>query len=172
MPNGKLSKLVILLPVILALIGVIAQELFGTISDNLYNSVGQGVGYKPLLLTILLLIAISFSLLLYLLKRKPISVSMQNKHSKKKVDTKRENILKNLSADEKGLLKLYLSGDTKFLTLHYQHPVAKGLEIQGILYQTPSGMIDLKSNFHIAPWAWSYLKEHAELLRLTEIKDP
>ncbi len=86
MKNRKSFQLVFLLPPIIWLIYSILGELFETITDERYNSIGQAIGYKRLLLTILLLIAILCSLVIFLLKRKQ---SIQD------IDQQTKNIEKN-----------------------------------------------------------------------------
>ena len=75
-------------------------------------------------------------------------------------------VLRNLSTDEKLLLREYIEQDTKTQSFPMSHGVASGLRLQGVLFQASnlSHAGSLTFPFNMQPWAWNLLKKHPELL--------
>jgi hypothetical protein len=75
---------------------------------------------------------------------------------------------RSLSPDEKAMLTGYILGKTKTMHFDTTNAVAQGLVAQGILH-LPAQHFDILEgmSFLIQPWAWDYLREHPELLKVT-----
>ena len=83
----------------------------------------------------------------------------------------REQILHDLSPEEKGLLGRYIYGDTKTQYFAMSDGVANGLANQTVLYIAAKTSINMDViAFNIQPWAWDYLRSHRELLLNSEGK--
>jgi hypothetical protein len=79
----------------------------------------------------------------------------------------RQAELHNLSPEEKAVLAQYIVLDTKTLRLGAGSGVAGGLEASKIIFRSSSfGSMGSGFAYNIQPWAWSYLKQHPEVLEL------
>jgi len=144
------------------------------IPDRFYEYIGSLIGYKVLLtLCLTLLLAWIVLLIIFELQKtkgiEPTGEIQTEAETRSEIERSQTQVLSNLSREERALLKLYFAGEpqTKYLNLSMYHPVANALERQGILHRTGNGMIDLNVFFHINHWAWAYLNEHPELLKLS-----
>jgi len=74
--------------------------------------------------------------------------------------------LKDLTKEEKKLLRDYIFKDTRTQYLRDEDGVVKGLEYEKIIYPaTNVGSILEGFAYNIQQWAWEYLKRHPELLK-------
>ena len=75
-------------------------------------------------------------------------------------------VLRNLSADERQVLRGYLESDSKTQYLDIRDGVAGGLLAAGVIYRstnvaTPNSFA---FGYNIQPWAWGRLKKYPQLL--------
>lgn len=76
-------------------------------------------------------------------------------------------VLRDLSEDERDLLREYIHNNTKTQSFPISHGVASGLECQGVLFRASNASHPGSVSFpyNIQPWAWHRLKKHPELLK-------
>ena len=77
----------------------------------------------------------------------------------------RRATLKHLSPQERAILRRFMDGDTKTITLNISSGVHAGLESRQVIYRASSlsrSFYDF--DYNIQPWAWDYLREHPEVL--------
>lgn len=73
--------------------------------------------------------------------------------------------LHDLTLEEKQILRIYISGNTRTQDLLIQDGVANGLVSAKIIYRSANvGSMMGGFAFNIQPWAWVYLKENPHLL--------
>ncbi len=72
--------------------------------------------------------------------------------------------LYSLSADEKRVLRNYLSGDSHTGYFPVGDGVIGGLEAKRILYRSSGVVVRLQLPYNIQPWALEHLSSHPELL--------
>lgn len=149
------------------LIATIGTTIFSEITQRWSDSFGAIIGYKLLLLTILALIATVVALLIHNRSEESLVPlpPTAGKLSEKEIRAKREHLLKNLSDDEKILLRRYIDGKTKTLKLGLYNGTATGLVSQGILFTSSSFSIDFDANFNLSNWAWEILKDNPKFLK-------
>ena len=88
-----------------------------------------------------------------------------NKFSTKRVVGAGKKRLKNLTQQEKEILNLYISNQTRTWSLDFTDGVVSGLESYKIIYR--AGTMSNGGtyfSYNIQPWAWKYLNKHPELL--------
>jgi ABC-type multidrug transport system fused ATPase/permease subunit len=75
-------------------------------------------------------------------------------------------VLKNLSDEERSVLRRYIEGNTKTQSFNIASGVAAGLEGTGVLYRASNAghSGSLAFDFNIQPWAWTRLKKNPKLL--------
>lgn len=77
----------------------------------------------------------------------------------------RKKRLHRLTIQEKQILRAYIEGQTRSLTLDITSGVVSGLVSESIIYRS-SNLGRLSGFAHnIQPWAWDYLNEHRDLLQ-------
>jgi hypothetical protein len=86
-----------------------------------------------------------------------------------RVSAAQRELLKSLSPDEKAVLSRYILANKKTEYFDHTDGIARSLVAQGILY-VPSQSFDITVGVAhiIQPWAWEYLRERPELLKVTE----
>ena len=167
MQDSRLNKLKWISPFLIFVTATIFQELFSLIDDRNFEYLGTKIGYKGLVLTCLFLICGLASLWIHFTtqsKQTPAENLTNNNQPRNKSETKHDQILQNLSSDEKRLLRQYITKDVKVLKLFFGNGTAHGLVKQGILFTSPSYSLDINYNFNLSEWTWKKLKENPKLL--------
>ena len=76
-----------------------------------------------------------------------------------------ERRLRDLTDDEKRVLRGYVNNNTRTQNLNMTNGVTSGLAAESIIYR--ASQLSVGSTifaYNIQPWAWDYLREHPELL--------
>jgi hypothetical protein len=106
------------------------------------------IGITFLLSASLLLIDILFSSYTYLMKQ-----IKNNKVRKQRLDR-----LKKLTPEEKKLFLRYIYDDTRTQYFDLANGVARGLELEGFIFQSSNLGNPIEFAFNIQPWVWDLLK--------------
>lgn len=72
--------------------------------------------------------------------------------------------LKDLTKEEKKILKSYLDQDTRSHLFNMTNGVVQGLVHEKILYQSTSMMSGITISYNIQPWAWRYIRKNKKIL--------
>jgi cytoskeletal protein RodZ len=162
---------------------LIISGLPDDITNEVYSSVGKLITYKWLINIILILI-LGIILIIYhyrnsakreikeiLESQKVLTDSTIPKEEEeldpKEIEETYKYILKNLSKDEKELLREFMDNDTKTRSFSLRNGVAMGLKSYNVLYISSNITRGLKLMvpFNIQPWAWEMLKENPKYLK-------
>lgn len=168
-----------LLPTLLTTLIVTAFQLLADeLLTSFSNTVGQAVGYKILLLTILLLIGGLWSIALWarnsdatqaefpvFLGEKPQSDAIVRQLGNPSAEREHhEKLLKNLSGEEKKVLLRYIEQDTKTQMFWVADGVSAGLAKKNILFVAAEVTYNNEVAHNIEEWAWEMLKEKRQYL--------
>lgn len=72
--------------------------------------------------------------------------------------------LKDLTPEEKEILKLYIDGNTRSQEFSIMNGTIQGLVADKILYRSTNLGKDIFFSFNIKSWAWRYLKKNRNIL--------
>lgn len=148
------------------MIATIGTELFSEATQKWVNIIGAAFGYKLLLLTILLLIAILVALLIHRSTESQKSLMADPKNfDEKRIRLELEKILGNLSADEKKLLCEFIDTDVKTKPFFRHNATVSGLTIQKILIESPNDSLNGSANYTLVNWVWEILKKNPSYLK-------
>lgn len=77
----------------------------------------------------------------------------------------RASALKNLSPQEGAILRRFIDGNTKTITLDVSSGAHAALESRQVIYRASSLSRQYYDfDYNIQPWAWEYLRKHPEAL--------
>jgi Super-infection exclusion protein B len=84
----------------------------------------------------------------------------------------RQELLQNLTLQEKSVLRNYITRKTKTAYFDLEDGVVGGLEAQGVIYRASNiGQLD-RWAYNIQPWAWDYLTKNPHLLTSESVNSP
>lgn len=90
------------------------------------------------------------------------------RRNKSKAAQTLETLLKNMTLDEKRILRQYTERNTKTAYFDMENGVVGGLEDHGIIYKaTNVGRAD-RWAYNIVPAVWDYLQKHPEILSTSD----
>lgn len=77
----------------------------------------------------------------------------------------RRSELKDLSPQERAILRQFIDGNTKTIALDIRSGVHAALESRHVIYRAATvSRHDMYFDYNIQPWAWDYLRRHPEVL--------
>jgi len=90
---------------------------------------------------------------------------LKRKHRERVTRTFRHQRLRQLTEDEKAILRGYIEGQTRTQVLSMSDGTVGQFVVEKILFRASSlGSVADYFPYNIQPWAWEYLNEHPELL--------
>jgi hypothetical protein len=154
------------------LVTIFIESLYSWLTGEYLNDLHKVISYKLLLQICLFLLAGIIALIYIVLQKDSKNIIPQNKNkasqslqkSEKDILEERIRLLKNLSGDEKGVLKSYFKKDTKSQIYDVSDGIVAGLARKEILFHATSYGFGDEMSCNIEEWAWEYLKEHPQLL--------
>ena len=73
--------------------------------------------------------------------------------------------LKDLSPQERAILRQFINGNTKTVTLNISSGVHAALELRQVIYRASTVSANYTYfDYNIQPWAWDYLRSHPKVL--------
>lgn len=177
MQNSKLSrktKVASLSPIMVAVVTIVAAEIFSTASQKWADSLGSFFGHKMLILMCILLAAGMLSMYILQSSRLPTDdaqsdpqnpVLPESQPSESDIKERSEKILRNLAEDEKETLRLFIEGNKKCIRITYGYGSVASLMRNGILYVVNQVSVHGTIEYSISDWAWEYLRDNPKYLK-------
>ena len=174
----------IIIALIIGLILIILSSFFTSITDSIYLAIGEFITFKWLINIIFLLVLLIFLINYYYKKtiysslgkeiikinssKSNIKKEIENNLSQSDIEETNKYILRQLSTEEKLLLKEYIDNDTKTMKFSIRDGVAMGLISVNVLYISSKFGRGLKAifPFNLQPWAWEMLKKNPKYLKV------
>lgn len=170
MKNYNINKGLLWLGLILSIIFLLLANIFSWVKDQDYDYLLTIIGYKWQLTFFILIILAFIFILVYqhvFYEKEDKKHNIELNDNPKDVLVKNilnsedghENIMNNLSPEEKEILSQYLINNTKSLDF-YDSAVLRTLVKNGILFNPYSGYIlGDKRDFTLEEWAWKYINQ-------------
>jgi len=77
----------------------------------------------------------------------------------------RRSELKDLSPQERAILRKFIDGNTKTIALNIRSGVHAALELRQVIYRASTvSSYDTYFDYNIQPWAWDYLRGHQKVI--------
>lgn len=160
MANPIKDKMLLLLGFLLSLLLILLANVLSWLNDDFYKSLELTIPYKWMLTILLMLIIIIIFAWFYSLTFKNSSRKPSKRELKHLYHTKIE-IIKNLDADEKNILKQFKKKNTQTLEADFFDKTVLNLKSKGILIQLSDiGKIPMHAPYKIEDSYWEIIKNN------------